>query len=300
MIAAAVVGVIALVGGLAFGFLKGGTSSPATAATPAPAATAAPEVVEDHHLAGVDRVNCESNPYPMAPARTRRSRGRVYAADRQEPRGRPPRAHPRRRVGNPSPDRARAGGRAHGCALRNHRRTCRSRRASRSRSLTATARSARATKATPARARAIQGEARQHALRLPRRCGIRHQAWGDHHARGQAPPQGSLRITTEAGAEVFVEGEAVGTAPVAAIHGRLARDGSTRPSPAVRRASSVGRHRPWPACGLERDPQRGQRATHTAATGAAQHAAGSATARLAAVGGCGVHRTVVWVRPYTA
>jgi hypothetical protein len=30
-------------------------------------------------------------------------------------------------------------------------------------------------------------------------------------------PQGSLRVTTEAGAQIFIEGEAVGTAPLAAL-----------------------------------------------------------------------------------
>ena len=53
-------------------------------------------------------------------------------------------------------------------------------------------------------------------------------------------PQGTLRVTTEAGSEIFVEGEHVGIAPLAAIPraDRLAR--SARAPSAVRRTASDG------------------------------------------------------------
>ena len=53
-------------------------------------------------------------------------------------------------------------------------------------------------------------------------------------------PEGTLRITTEAGSEIFVEGEHVGIAPLAAIRVPIGIARSARAPSAARRTASDG------------------------------------------------------------
>jgi hypothetical protein len=218
MIAAAVVGVIALVGGLAFGFLKGGTSSPATAATPAPAATAAPEVVEDSpsEAGGSGELRVESVPDGARVVLDGREAGFTPLTVKNLAAGR------------------------HALILEGEsgtlRRTVRVQAGERTVArYEITAGFLSVSSRIPLEIfdgnRKIGKSDEGHILLAPGQYKVRlvntHYGYRDDAEFAIKPgeitthavtlPQGSLRITTEAGAEVFVEGEAVGTAPVAAI-----------------------------------------------------------------------------------
>jgi hypothetical protein len=219
MIAAAAVAVIALVGGLAFGFFKWRQASPATtAAAPAPAANAAPEVVEDSpsEAGGSGELRVESVPDGARVVLDGREAGFTPLTVKNLAAGR------------------------HALILEGEsgtlRRTVRVQAGERTVAryeITAgfLSLSSRIPLEIFDGTRKIGTSDEGHILLAPGQYKVKlvntHYSFSDDVEFTIKPgeitthavtlPQGSLRITTEAGAEVFVEGEAIGTAPVPAV-----------------------------------------------------------------------------------
>jgi PEGA domain-containing protein len=216
MIAAAVI-VVAVVGALAFGVFKGRKSAPETAATPAPAA-AAPEVVEEVTVdaKGSGELRVESVPDGARVVLDGREAGFTPLTVKNLAAGR------------------------HALILEGEsgtlRRTVRVQAGERTVArYEITAGFLSITSRIPLEIydgnRKIGTSAEGHVLLAPGSYKVRlvntHYGYREDAEFTIKPgeittypvtlPQGSLRVTTEAGAQIFIEGEAVGTAPLAAL-----------------------------------------------------------------------------------